>query len=119
MLCASFAALICPRGSRIAALQIRRARGISGEAGRRVSRAGADDRLRAEYDGLRDRRRHTRVFERAGRIASLMFQPQTSPARNIRAQRGRIIKRRVALEERHERGGVIKREAVRDNATRR
>ena len=78
---------------------------------RRVRRGGrggvpgrrADDGLGAVLDRLRDRHRHAAVLERARRVRALDLQQHAADA-GTRRDPGRLDQRRVALEERDDRG---------------
>src|SRR5258706_7997764 len=77
-------------------------RRIGGQTRRRVSSAGAHDCAGAEDARLRDGRGHSRVFERAGRIAALMFELQ--PIQTAIAGRARcVVEWSVALGQRNDR----------------
>ncbi len=76
-----------------------RARRISRQTRRRVSRARAHNETRAKFARLRDSHGHARVFERSGWIVALMFEFQMRQAAIIGGAR-RVVERRVSFTKR-------------------
>ena len=78
-----------------------RARSISRQTRRCVSSARAGDEPRAEFARLRHGHSHARVFERSGRIATLVLEFQMREAAVISGTR-RFVERRVSFTKRHD-----------------
>ena len=88
-----------------------RPRGVGGRGGRGVSGRGADDRLGAVLDRLRDGHGHPAVLVGAGGIGCLPLQPQLPHPERL-AKSWRAQQRRRALTERDDRGRGAHREPV-------
>src|SRR6266566_3218496 len=86
-----------------------RARGISSEAGGGIAGARTDDRARPQDYRLGHGGRHTYVFERAGRITTLVFERERVQP-GVGCGNRRIVKRRVAFCECDERSVVCERQ---------
>src|ERR1700687_259513 len=88
-----------------------RACGISSQAGGGIAGAGADDRARPQDYRLGDGSRHSCVFERAGRITTLVFERERVQS-GVGCGNRRIVKRRVAFCECYELSVVCERQQL-------